>query len=98
MLVEVAYISLIVKNFLVLKYLISSHLFISKLTQAVFLLIFHCLTLQIYLKNGQNSPIPPSKLVQSIGMWCLIIAVVFEYLFLIINIVWIVRELLKKRK
>jgi hypothetical protein len=96
--VELVYIGLIVKNFIVLKYLISAHLFISKLTQAVFLLVFHIISLLIFFQHGPNSQTPPSKSMQNTGMWCLLISVAFEYIFLIVNVVWIGKQLLKKRK
>lgn len=55
LLVELGYIVLITRNFLKLKYLISIHLFVSKFTQSLFLLIFHMISFIIYLKYGLNS-------------------------------------------
>ena len=53
--VELAYMLLITNNFFKLKYLVSLHLFIGKVTQSFFLLIFHLISLIIYFKHGPNS-------------------------------------------
>ena len=55
MLIEIAYIALISSNFFKLKYLVSLHLFLGKVTQAFFLLVFHTVSLIIYIKHGPNS-------------------------------------------
>jgi hypothetical protein len=52
LLLEVAYLSLIVRNFLKLRYLISIHLFISKATQSFFLIVFHLISLSILANSG----------------------------------------------
>jgi hypothetical protein len=55
MVVELTYILLISSNFFKLKYLISIHLFLGKVTQSFFLLVFHSVSLVIYFKHGPNS-------------------------------------------
>jgi hypothetical protein len=60
MLIELAYMGLITKNFVTLKYLISIHLFASKLTQSIFLFLFHIISMIILTKNGPASDVPPS--------------------------------------
>jgi hypothetical protein len=59
--VETSYITLIVKNFILLRYLVSIHMFFSKLSQSLFLLFFHVITLLVILKNGPNSNKTPTK-------------------------------------
>ena len=97
-LLESVYIFLIVKNFLVLRYLVSIHLFIAKVVQSFFMLIFHLISLIMFMSNGPTSPVQPSSSLQNISMWCLVISIVLEYAFLIINIIWIVRTLIQARK
>lgn len=58
--IEFGYMFLIVKNFIILKYLVSVHLFISKVTQAMFLFFFHMVSLLIFFQNGPESSEPPS--------------------------------------
>jgi hypothetical protein len=60
MIIELSYMTLIVKNFVTLKYLISIHLFASKLTQSIFLFLFHVISVIIHSKNGPASDVPPS--------------------------------------
>ena len=60
MLVELGYISLIANNFFKLKYLVSLHLFLGKITQSFFLLIFHTVSLIIYFKYGPKSVVQPA--------------------------------------
>jgi len=97
-LLESFYIYMIVKNFLILRYLVSVHLFVAKVVQSFFMLIFHLISLIMFLSNGPTSAVQPSASLQNISMWCLIISIVLEYAFLIINIIWIVRTLLQARK
>ena len=98
LLVELAYMALICNNFFKLKYFISLHLFLGKVTQSFFLMIFHTVSFIIYVKNGPNSLVQPSLLLQQIAMWCLIISVGFEYLFLVFNIIWLIKNLCNQRK
>ena len=97
-LLESAYIILIIKNFLILKYLVSIHLFIAKVVQSFFMLIFHFISLIMFLSNGPTSKVQPSAGLQNISMWCLLISIVLEYVFLVINIIWIIRTLIQARR
>jgi hypothetical protein len=49
MVIELSYMILIIKNFIILKYLISVHLFASKVTQSAFLFFFHVVSLLIHM-------------------------------------------------
>jgi hypothetical protein len=60
-LIESCYIFLIVKNFILLRYLVSIHMFFSKMSQSLFLLFFHVITFMVILKNGPNSNKTPTK-------------------------------------
>jgi hypothetical protein len=40
----------------------------------------------------------PSLILQKVGMWCIIVSILCEYVFLIINIIYIVKTLIKQRK
>ena len=95
---EGSYIALIIKNFVVLKYLISVHLFIAKVVQSAFLLFFHLISMIMFFNNGPTSIYEPSTGLQKISMWCLLISIGLEYIFLVVNIVWIVRSLCQARK
>ena len=57
LMIELLYMVLIAINFLKLKHLISIHLFLSKISQSMFLTLFHCISLIIFFKNGPNSVI-----------------------------------------
>jgi hypothetical protein len=93
---EVAYLSLIVRNFLKLRYLISIHLFVSKATQSFFLIVFHLISLSILMKTGIK--MSPGVGIQKLGMWAIIVSIACEYFFLIVNIVYIIRGILRDRK
>lgn len=95
---EGSYIALIIKNFIILKYLISTHLFIAKVIQSSFLLFFHLISMVMFFQNGPTSLIQPSMSLQNVSMWCLIVSIGLEYIFLVVNIIWIVRTLLQARK
>lgn len=56
-LLESVYIVLIVKNFLILKYLVSVHLFVAKVVQSFFMLIFHLISLIMFITNGPTSAV-----------------------------------------
>lgn len=91
---EGSYIALIIKNFIILKYLISVHLFIAKVVQSVFLLFFHLISMVMFFQNGPTSLVQPSTSLQNISMWCLLVSIGLEYIFLVVNIVWIIKTLL----
>ena len=94
---EVTYMGLIVKNFVKLKYLISMHMFISKVTQSFFLILFHIISLIMVFRANQKK-IQPSLTIQNVAMWCIIISIAIEYVFLIVNVVYIIKKLIKDRK
>ena len=96
--VELSYLVLILINFFRLKYLVSLHLFLGKIIQSIFLLIFHAMSMVIYFTNGPKSVVKPSYKLQFTGMICLIISIGFEYLFLLINIIWLIKNICDKRK
>lgn len=98
MFIEISYLVLIIVNFSFVKYLISIHLFLSKVIQSIFLVLFHIITLIIFLNSGPGSIITPSKSLQTKAMWCIMVSMLFEYLFLIINVVWLVKNLIQKKK
>ena len=95
---EGAYIALIIKNFIILKYLISAHLFIAKVVQSTFLLFFHLISMVMFFQNGPTSLVQPSLSLQNVSMWCLVVSIGLEYIFLIVNIIWIVKSLLQTRR
>ena len=92
---EVSYLAFITKNFMRLKYLISLHIFLSKFFQGMFLVIFQILCLWMTFWHHESEP---PRIAQKIGIWCIMIAIGMEYVFLAINILYIVKELIKKQK
>lgn len=97
-LLESAYIVIIVKNFMILKYLVSIHLFIAKVVQSLFMLIFHFISFAMFLSICPAGKEQPKQSLQNISMWCLLISIGLEYIFLIINVIWIIRTLCLTRK
>jgi hypothetical protein len=60
MITEISYSLLIFRNFIALRYFTSIHLFISKLSQSMFLLMFHAISMSFLIQNGPNSQKAPS--------------------------------------
>jgi hypothetical protein len=96
--IELSYLALILKNFTALKNLISWHLLASKILQAFFLLAFHLISGLFLVRQMNNSANYPSMGEQKMAMWCLLIIIAFEYIFLVFNIVWIIRMVCQKKK
>ena len=94
--IELGYLGLIIRNFLKLRYLVSLHMFISKVTQSLFLILFHIVTLIIITKYGIKDQ--PSLSIQKVGMWSIIIAIICEYFFLIVNLIYIIKTFVKQCK
>lgn len=96
--VEVSYSVLILKNFILLRYLLSLHMFLSKIVQSLILLTFHVITFMILMRNGPNSIKSPSKGRQKALVYTIIVAIIMEYIFLICNVVWIIKQAINDRK
>lgn len=96
--IEASYMILILVNFTKMKYLISIIMFFSKFSQSVFLMTFLIICLvfntEDILKNGKE----PNLAMQKVGMWVIISAILFEYLFLFWSIGFSVHQLLKEKK
>lgn len=95
LMLELGYLGIIVKNYIKHKFLNMAHTFISKVLQSVFLLIFIIVCLII---NFGFRETPVSITYQKIGMYSVLVAVFFEYFFLVYNIIFIVVVLIKNRK
>ena len=93
--IELFYLGLITINYSKYKYLNSCHLFISKITQCLFLIIFHLLCLTFLFKY-RKKPVPIG--LQKVGIWSIIVSIGCEYVFLLINFFFIFKAIFGNRK
>ena len=92
---EFAYLIIITRNFVKYKYLLSIHMFFSKFIQGFFLFSFQALCLYMALNyHGQEPPVS----LQRFGLYCIVIAMIFEYIFMVVAIIFIVKNLIQKMK
>ena len=92
LIVELSYLGFITWNFKKLRYLQSTHMFLSKFFQGFFLVVFQVLCLHFSFFHHKEEP---PVFLQRIGMYSIMIAVIFEYVFLVVNIIYIIKELIK---
>lgn len=91
MVIESFYLITNIWNYSKLKHLKDFRTLLSKLTQSFSLLVFLIFSMTLAFNVGAaKQPVPISK--QRTGMWCIVISMVIEYIFLIVVLVMIVKQ------
>lgn len=91
---EGIYLTLNLRNYIKVKHLKHVHLLIAKLVQSAFLLLFLTLCCILAFRDDYLNPRGVGVSIQTIGIWCILLAMLFEYIFLMIGIFFIVKALI----
>lgn len=93
---EVFYFFFLYYTFKKYNHLVSTYLFVSKLSQSIFLFNFHIVSIIILKqKNEFGKSKQPSKGLQKFGVWNIMLAIGSEYFFLIISFAGVFKEVLQ---
>lgn len=95
-LLECLQLSIIVKNYWKHRYFSRFYIFIWRVLQSSFLIIFHLCCVLIYIENKSGKK-DPSIPLQKTTAFSLIILIVLEYLFLVINAIFVAYNFYKTR-
>ena len=87
---EAFYFSITIRNYVKSKHLKLIHLFFSKVTQSFALLVFMLTASFSGFRDAYKSPTGIPSTLQVIAMYTIVIAVLLEYVFLMIGIVLII--------
>ncbi len=91
MAIETFYLLVNIWNYSRLRHLKDFRTLLSKLTQSFSLLVFLIFSFTLAFNVGPDK-IPVTMTKQRIGMWCIIISMLIEYIFLVAGIVMMIKE------